>query len=171
MCLDLQRYPLIGGPAQNLWDLCRYERLELACSSPALLPPWPMDRDLGMFGYATATATWVRCACWVSPRNHRRWHLATESATRGSCVSREFQRAHKGEIPLFTLEGWQCELGAFVRSSCNFCCSKLLNAKLRDFWGNNSFLCWNFINQWDCVLKQEFIGCFVSCVVFFVISI
>lgn len=111
MCLDLQRCPLIGGPAQNLWDLYRYERLELACSSPALRPPWPMDRVLGMFGCATATVTWARCACWVSPQNHLRWHLATESATRGSCVSREFRHARKGEISLSTFEGWVCKLG------------------------------------------------------------
>lgn len=98
MCLDLQRCPPIGGPAQNSWDLCRFERLGLACSSPVLRPPWPMDRARETFGCATATATWAKYACWVWHRNRRRSHLAMAFATRGSCASLEFQRAPKGEI-------------------------------------------------------------------------
>lgn len=137
MCLDLQHCPLIGDPAQNLWDLCQFERLGLACSSPVLRLHWPMDRVPGTFGCATAMVTWVKSACWVSPRNHHKWHLVTESATQESYVSREFQRALKGEIlwdSLFAKAGG-VSWGFHYLDSCGFCCSKLLGVSwLWDFW-------------------------------------
>lgn len=158
MCLDLQRYPLIGGPAQNLWDLCQFERLGLAYSSPAQRPHWPMDRAPGTFGCATAMVTWVKSACWVSPRNHHKWHLVTESATQGSYVSREFQRAPKGEIlwdSLFAKAG-RCELGLSLFGFLRFLLLEASGCKLVVGLLGTCFvciLCLNPINWWNIVFQ------------------